>query len=397
MENFKDVVSTKADEAENMQDKLAEINNERSLFREHFLRLGYTEHEALPLTPPESDQTVSFIGSPINAFKGYLENRSDIEVPASILQPCIRTHDIVNGYDLSKIPFGMPFFHIYGTFSPRGTYEKTAADVIGYFRDAHKIANDDILIKPTIPGLSDILLAPFVAIGVKVEIDYSRYYEWRYGIDGVSGRGVTIFIRHKNGEWWDVGNVVSISDTSGQEIAVEFGVGSEFFQTALHGYNDPFDASHLSKIVKPENPVHKKVLTYLETALVASGTLAVNRTRTIRMSNRYINVALYLCEVYGYTRQEVENIANTYKNIASTHIDVDLFLEKYDARANVLNGLGGVFIDFLQNPIHTDANYMRNQLRKYLKKNGIRNEEVVLYVEKNYKNNVEIQSLCKNL
>lgn len=396
MENFKDTKSIGNSEFESLQDKLAETNNEKILFRDYFSKLGYVEHDALPLTPSESDQTVSFVGSSINAFKGYLENRSDIEAPASILQPCVRTHDIVHGYDISQIPFGMPFFHIYGTFSPKGTYEKTARDVMGFFRDVHKINNDNIVIKPTVPSLSEKLLAPFVAEGANVEIDHSRFYEWKYGIEGISGRGVTLFIRHKNGEWWDVGNVVSISDEE-QEIAVEFGIGNEFFQTALHGYNDPFDASCISKIVESENPIHKKVLTYLETALAVSGTLTANRTRTTRMVNRYINIVHYLCGVYGYTHQEVENIAHAYKDIATTDVDIDLFFEKYDARTLVFNGLESIFINFLKNPTNADGDYTHDQLNEYLKKNGIRNEELALYIEKKYKDNAKIQSLCISL
>ncbi len=397
MENFKDTIPPiKISELECAQDKLAETNNEKILFREYFSKLGYMEHDALPLTPSESDQTVSFVGSSVNAFKKYLENRTNIEAPASILQPCVRTHDIVHGYDISQIPFGMPFFHIYGTFSPKGTYEKTATDVMGFFRDVHKIDNDNILIKPTVPSFSEKLLAPFIAAGANVEIDHSKFYEWKYGIEGVSGRGVTLFIRHKNGEWLDVGNVVSISDKV-REIAVEFGIGNEFFQTALHGYKDPFDASYISKIVESKNPIHKKVLTYLETALATSGALTANRTRTTIMVNRYINVVHYLCEVYGYTRQEVENIAHAYKNIATTDVDVDLFFEKYDARTLVFGGLESIFINFLKNPISADKDHTRDQLNEYLQKNGIRNEELALYIERNYKDNAKIQSLCRSL
>lgn len=108
MEKFKDISSIKNNEAENMHDHLVEVDKEGILFSEYFLRLGYERCEALPLVPPKSDETVPFVGSSINAFKKYLEARSDIEVPSFVLQPCIRTHDIIHGYDLSKIPFGMP-------------------------------------------------------------------------------------------------------------------------------------------------------------------------------------------------------------------------------------------------------------------------------------------------
>lgn len=79
------------------------------------------------------------------------------------------------------------------------------------------------------------------------------------------------------------------------------------------------------------------------------------------------------------------------------HIDVDLFLEKYDARTKALDGLKSVFTNFLQNPIYTDIDHAHEQLYAYLKKNGIRNEELMLYIEKNYKDNTKIESLCKNI
>lgn len=373
-----------------------ETGSEAVLFKEYFASIGYTEHPPLQLTPPETDQTVPYVGSSVNAFKIYLENRTNIESPAFILQPCIRTHDIINAYDISNIPFGMPYFHIYGTFSPGGTYEKTAVDVMGYLRETHKISNDDILIKPTVPSLSESLLDPFVAIGANVEIDNSRFYQWKYGVEGVSGRGVTLFVRHADGEWWDVGNLVSIRDESDKEIAVEFGVGVEFFETAIHGYTDPFEASIMAKVVKPRDSLHKKVLTYLEVALTTSGTFADGRDRTTRMSNRYINAVYYLCEVQGYHRDEVESIARQYKNVATTTVDVDLFMEKYDLRTKIVQGIESIFINFIQNPANADEEYTRNQLTQYMKRNGIRNEELILRVEKKYKENSAIQSLCRN-
>ncbi len=363
-------------------------------FLNHFVDLGYIKRESLSLNPSEEDDTVPFVGSSINAFKDYLISGKSPENSFVINQSCIRTHDIINAYDTSHIPFGMPFFHIDGIFCPPGEYDKIVNDVIKLLKEKYGVDNKNLLIKPTVPEKHSELLGPFVKRGIQTEVDYSRFYQWKYGIDNLKGEGITIFIKDKNGEWWDVGNIVLIYKDD-KELAIEFGVGREFLEMSLTGSGDPFKNSNMFKVREHSSPLEKKALTYLEVVLNAISIIQQARGRTKKMINKYINAVFFLSQTVGFTREEIKNIAIKYKELFNGDIDVDIFLEKFDSRLEVLKKLESIFVDIIKRDIDDDK--AKKNIADYISQNGIRVGELLLQVGKNYDSNSKIYKLCQEI
>lgn len=378
-------------EEKNSLQKNEEVKHE---FIEHFLEHGYVKSNALSLIPPEDDKTVTFVGSSINKFKSFLRTHSFPEQPHVIYQPCIRTQDFKNAYDLENIPFGMPFFHICGTFSGPGTYKKTSEDVLSFLMDNQNIKADKLCIKPTLPE-NTLLLDPFYS-KVQTSIDPNKHYEWKYGISGIHGYGITIYLQNTSTqEWLDIGNIVTIRNENNQEIAVESGIGLEFFITAQQGFSDPFEATIMYYIEPPQNQLHKKVLTYFQVTLemLAACENVKGNTRSSKLTRKYINNLNFLRTVHGYSIDDIQRIGNAYYNLTNQNNEIQFLIENLKQREVLILSLHDIIKNLKNNSKFFSKKRFRENFINFCKKNGIHDNEAKLFLKKYYTNDNELYNI----
>ena len=78
--------------------------------------------------------------------------------------------------------------------------------------------------------------------GVTVLLDSRppEFYRWKYGVAGLSGRGLTFEVLLDDGTSRDIGNVIEIY--SGDKlVAIEFAIGLEVALVSKQGYGHPLD------------------------------------------------------------------------------------------------------------------------------------------------------------
>ncbi|WP_119343532.1 hypothetical protein [Facilibium subflavum] len=65
-------------------------------------------------------------------------------------------------------------------------------------------------------------------------------YDWKFGEEGLSGRGCTLNVKLENGCFYDIGTVIAIYKYD-QLIGYEYGIGLETAQSRLQGFVSPLD------------------------------------------------------------------------------------------------------------------------------------------------------------
>jgi len=282
---------------------------------------GYERKEPLPLIPKELDKSVIFTGSSTNRFKSMLMEGTIPKRGAYVIQPCIRTQDFEDAFNDEIVPLGQTFFHIFGTISPSGSYDKACGETIDFLVTGLAIEPQCIVIKPTVEDPSLIKsfgLGGERGLNIEIEQDPAKRYIWEYGIEGLNGVGISINIRHtKDGSLWDVGNVVSIRDAEGHEIGIESGYGIEFLMSAVMGINEPLKLSAISQVIEYREGLHQKFSAYFEAILQMSnaGCSIGGRSKENRIFRRYIRAVNYLRRRTNYDIESLRKVAEEYFNL----------------------------------------------------------------------------------
>jgi len=219
------------------------------LFAKHFEDLNYLSVKPFPMVPRELDKSVLFTGSVTTPFKNYIMG-SVPENSAFVIQPCFRAHNIKSFYNDEMPEFCSTFTGI-GLVSRPEHYDKLCLDTLNFLTKKLKVEPDNILVKLTNRD-SDINDYWLNQKGINKQIDSEscEYYRWKYGIEGIYGRGMTMAIRkNKDYDYQDVGNVIKIKKNLGEELAVEVGFGTETLLTRVYGLPHPISAFPVKEMI----------------------------------------------------------------------------------------------------------------------------------------------------
>ena len=190
----------------NHQELLKERRELISQFLEKFSFHGYFETNAEPLIP-KSDKSVYFVSASINRFKedmqaGYAPDEGNI-----VHQKCLRLFSINNILEQGQRPH-FCFFNMLGAYRS----SDTIPDVCNDLRD----------FLTTTLGLTDNRIRAFASLHDKEAFDCAETslnasfredndsHEWKFGLDGVRGRGLLVEILSEKGQWREIGQVIHL-------------------------------------------------------------------------------------------------------------------------------------------------------------------------------------------
>jgi len=251
----------------NRNELLSDLEFVRESYVEFFLRNGFSRHTSVDIIAKETDPSVFFIGSTISPLKHfYLDN----EIPQNgvvIAQPCIRTHNMKNLYTDNPNK-GNTFFNLIGGLAEGNKFKDVCAISLKYFNEELKIPRDRIFARAS--SLDDDLIENLKTLYKcpELEIDgrKSSYYRWRYGIKGVTGRGIALAIRNteNRNNSMTLGNVIMM-ESSDHPSAIQWGYGIESIVSGFYSKEKVIEGSLISQVV----PYEKSMLPKFADALVA--------------------------------------------------------------------------------------------------------------------------------
>ena len=216
------------------QELLEERQKIVSGFLRQFVSNGYEEVEHEPLKPL-TDKSVYFVGASINRFKEYMARGY---APASgqvVLQPCLRLFSINTILEENQKPH-FCFFKMLGTYREVEYLKNVCLDLGEFLTETLKLPRNRIR---AISHVHDRLIFENIAGPLNVEFcdENESDYRWKFGLQGIHGRGLLVEIQSERGEWREIGQVIHLSKDN-KPFACELAFGVEMLQWALRGGND---------------------------------------------------------------------------------------------------------------------------------------------------------------
>lgn len=277
-------------------------------FTSHFADRGYHLWEAQPILPQE-DITLFFNNSAIVVYKSYMRGEREMEPPGGfVVQPCVRMQ-ILLSEDPAIVPEYMSYFKMCGAFSPVSSYRSFAEDIWSFFRETLGCTNQDIQIHAT--NAHESLLGPWLDMPtfaplVAWDTFPDDYYNWQFGVEGITGRGLTLAIRNNKADGFrDVGNIMEICRDS-QPIGYGLGFGLETLISRLYNLELPIVGAKISLVVPYRDGAWAKYADFLQVAAVfyragvrpsrrPVGRIVSRLLRALLRSIDYLGISFYEC------------------------------------------------------------------------------------------------------
>lgn len=223
-------------------------------FNHLFQEAGYEHQEAEPLVPA-NDPTILFTNSAVGAMKRYMTG--DVPVPETGIyldQPCIRTQTLLEtaGDSYFTTEF-MLYFHMLGAYVGPDEYPELCRLTTSLLTDVYHVSPDKVSV--LFDQAHDTLMEPWSDSIEKTGFNSQPntfgedFYNWQFGIPGVSGKGITLTVERDNnfGPAY-VGNVIEMY-RDGEVVGYGLGIGLETLLSSLHNLKKPIQSSGISSIV----------------------------------------------------------------------------------------------------------------------------------------------------
>lgn len=349
----------------------------------------YEYSQPLLLIPGEDDPSVTFTSATINSWKEYLTGKKDLPSPGLFtIQPCLRTQNLASIYDVKKMPKFGSFFVMGGIIAPPERRDDIYQEAISFLTSKMGVAEKEITvhISSSQPEISECIEH---GPNLDVKTDEINYYQWKYGIEGVRGEGLTISVLNKElEERQEIGNVVVIKRND-KAVAVEWGFGMETTTARLLSLPHPIAASQATcslgeKVVSSPAGVRLADSIMAIAALFANGVTFEHSQRNVtRVLQKYTRGTAYLASLLKIEPSEiiqtVRVAANSIKEGCKI-VDKDIKqLSDYLVRTRERhNRFITSAIDFLSNPIYHDSpERLAKTLKKSARQSGLNNPEVI--------------------
>lgn len=309
---------------------------------EHFQRLSYNFgfHSTPGVDLLFQDETILFTNSTIVGHKLDLIGGALPEPGLSIIQSCVRTHNLKAIREASADIGYMSCFTQAGLLGGPDAFAKILLflrDYLEYF-----CGRDRLLYKTKSTLAFNEKLTQGLAWAVQMDSCASDYYEWQYGMPGVRGNGVTFSVKGGDGGYRDIGNFIEI--VSGDVVlGYEFGFGLETLLSRLLDLDSPFDVCVVNEFLGLRTDcIYRCKL--LDSLMLASTLCALDITpdspRRGTILKRAVIDLIYLCRlcevpmsraVFAGTRFLIANELSTHRLpvvLEAYEQKIDLKLEK---------------------------------------------------------------------
>ncbi len=259
------------------------------------------------------DSTTVFIGSTISIFKASFEEGN---IPANgqiVVQPCLRTQNKKLLYTDEALKYNS-YFSIIGGIAPIEKTEDVCRTVVDFFQSALHVPLKRILIK--ISETDQDLVRGMNQIS-ELQIEYNtanpEYYQWKYGMSDVVGRGLTIAIKNeKTSNFEDIGNII-IMDENLTPKAVQWGFGIETLCSRTLNKENPIECALISSIVEYKSGSSAKFSDALAAAveMYISGVRPDNKGAGSQLRD-YLKGLSYLRRKNSYSKEDLLGFVKSY-------------------------------------------------------------------------------------
>lgn len=311
-------------------------------------RCCYSNISEYPIVAKE-DETVIFTGATITPFMPRLI--SGTEYPELFLiQPCLRTNNINSAYDENHIPEYMSYFTMCGTLSPPKKKDETINDAYNLLTDVYKIIPEDIIVRSSSRD-KDLTNDLKEKVLVEENTKPNSYYDWKYGREEISGRGITFAVRGGEGiDYRDIGNIVAI-EKSGSISGYEFGFGVETLLSRIYGLTRPVEAARISQIITFEPGINEKFSDLLVASIVMFQNGVIPGTgKEKHVLKTYLKALSYWQRNLNIPINQIKNWAdvfskNEFGETGENGEKIKIYLEKYNQKINE-------YKDYINNQLH---------------------------------------------
>jgi len=203
-------------------------------FLNYFIAKGYVLCAPEPIIPT-IDKTIAFTNATIVPLKPLFTKPYN-QPGFVVYQPCVRLWNITNNAFEGSFT---SFFRMLSILvHPSVKTDEILKEIFEYIENVLNISADKIIIHSN--SLTNDLVGDLYKKYKVIQDKFNdKFYKWSYGINGVTGRGVTIFV-DSNGKSRELGNFVQISKDN-KIIGYEFGLGIESYIGIKKGYQNNFD------------------------------------------------------------------------------------------------------------------------------------------------------------
>jgi hypothetical protein len=363
-------------------------------FNNSYEKFKYLKVPPIPLLS-DVDKSVIFTGSTISAIKDILMNQGYLAGTNGVFltQDCIRTGAKNYMFDNNWIPNGQIYFRMSSNLSRPERFNDVLNEALLFIENNVGVQLNSNKIKLLSSNKIDVLSNLKVQNKISIEYDTRDldFYKWTYGIEGVYGSGLTISVYNElTSSWMNVGNVIAIYDNAGKELGTEFGFGYEYFLTALLNKDHPLRLSKIFDVFEFTPGLPLKYYYNLEAAAnMKLANAGIGRKGSSHVYKEYLKSLQFIGSSLG--KSEYDIIGDMSEYLKHFGHDIDLqpdfnFIANYSKNKqkfkNLVKRIGlnqwavskGIQPkEKFSNPISTIDNY--------LLRNGIKKEEVVVYLE----------------
>lgn len=282
------------------------------LFMQYFSSKGYQVHEDSSLVAHDDD-TLLFTNDTIAPWKNHLLEGIPEEGMA-LQQPCLRLQGmrdtICREISLEFQPQRfLGYFTSLGVLVGARKREVLQEHISELLLDAYAIDSSRVRIF----GRKDMHCLGRLCEQFTVDTtpNKSVYYTWKYGLEGIVGKGATVGIESNRGEFQEVGQVIEICQRE-QVIGYEFGFGAETFTSRLR--NDPDYSAWSIYHAVPES--HFRFKTLLDTYSCMGAILSVPTAdlgdRHLEERRRISRNIAEMEELFGFTPNWTQNVLDQF-------------------------------------------------------------------------------------
>jgi hypothetical protein len=263
-------------------------------------------------------------------------------------QLCIRTHNLKNIY--SKEPNkGNTVFELVGGIAPGSKFLDVYNLSLDYFYEKLKIEKDRLFVKAASSDRDILESMETEGDGPEIELDGRgpNYYRWKYGIEGVSGRGIAFAIRneHEVNKSMTLGNIIIMESDNHPDI-VQWGYGVGSLLSGKYSKERVIDSSLVNQVVPNTEGENAKFSDSMATVIEMYNV-------SLSPSNRGAD---------SYLKAYLRGLAYWVSENGVKQDDVIKYVKEYCSLRNIQNS------DFISNEIIKEINNHDTQARKILQK-----------------------------
>ena len=220
-------------------------------FLDFFKRHGYLFTPSASLIT--ADETLLFTNDTITPWKHYMLNENTPLPGVCMTQPCVRLQGLRDtlteeNKDERKFERFLGYFNSLGIFAAPSEKEALQNLVVDLFTSEYGISHKEIKIFAS--QTMNFLDRLDGRITVERDTRLQKYYQWKYGLEGVCGSGATIGLLQKSGEFLEIGQIIEVRK-QGKVAGYEFGFGRETFLARKHK-SEKYDAWTITHCVPDE-------------------------------------------------------------------------------------------------------------------------------------------------